>query len=1146
MNRQYFVLEKLVQAKIAAILTMIEDGKDVKSYLEESAVKMTVTKETGDVSLSVNGKSLHFAYDENTLADASVNFAVVSNSERLLNCVASDKGVLLVSPDGDWAEAAARLAAATLGRFIHVVRIHAKSLFSTGEENDGLRMLLEGLTDSDDMLCLRLSEGAAAKVNVPKLYQALKAQEYQRKSFQRSLERRTAPLKRVIFVQEIGSENADVLSLGDAFRVVKLNAADEEENFAQQLLKLGFDDGEDLAKHFSAIEKIRKEDCTTNSGQVLSKVDAPWVQSEAYKAVRERFLYGEVPIQQMRASESERSKVAAPILTESPWLAPVAARALRRPVDPEIEPRLQEALSQLHLDPTPVFRRQAQTLLDILRTRGSGGVLLRGPPLSGKSALASACARAMDWELKRYPGAALADDEGAQGFEKFLAGLTTSSVSRGKKLPLALIVVEDVPWSAAPAVAQIVRPLISSRRSLLSSGHLLVNRRRLALLVIDTLDEKDNLHPALEATFHVVKAESASVTHEAHLRHCIEHDLPQVSDSTAKKVTEYLRRFSVWREEILKRGDHWQYRLVNVNNVLHILKAAKVDSATDVSEVDNVLLWSCLFCFSQDFTPKQKDLLEKMVREALDCSAVPIDESLFDFIYENGAWTAYESHLPRDSPVLARHARAVKIARLLLKNGISFDVIGPKDSGKSTLLKHLSEWSANSPDGEDKDLSLFVRCGSWSDPASLVDDLWKVGTASKATMELVPFKGGKLNVFLDDVDRADQSVAFSAGFLGRRHCWPGRAAAKGSIANTTFVASYSGEDVRVTNGSSFVLLLSQLDHGDHETVFKRAIGNHFASFEVEVQFHVERLISASVAVNEIASSDGNQLFSLSQSLKMAEGLKRAHPDRQDTPEELTNLWLHEVSRSHADRVANVENKDVFVEAVSSILRKTVSEESANCWMEAQLRDDEGRGDIYADFDGADEPISDTYSRVDVSAALAHMRKAADGSSDGAVVFSQEVARLYCKIRRALSLPEGHCVFLDPHRSLPSSEALIATVARSQASEWRVLRSTHSADGKWRQLFRELVRLTGYTHCYRGSSSLPFLRHGEQDLHFVRLRGRIHRRRQREMHGMSGKPHSRRHKLGFIHFERVAGKTCNATMAFIPRYLNRWSWIEIQA
>ncbi len=50
----------------------------------------------------------------------------------------------------------------------------------------------------------------------------------------------------------------------------------------------------------------------------------------------------------------------------------------------------------------------------------------------------------------------------------------------------------------------------------------------------------------------------------------------------------------------------------------------------------DILLFCALFCFSQDLDPDQRGRMEDMAREELDCFQVPIQESLYEYLYEGG------------------------------------------------------------------------------------------------------------------------------------------------------------------------------------------------------------------------------------------------------------------------------------------------------------------------------------------------------------------------------------------------------------------------------------------------------------------------------------------------------------------------------
>ncbi len=51
------------------------------------------------------------------------------------------------------------------------------------------------------------------------------------------------------------------------------------------------------------------------------------------------------------------------------------------------------------------------------------------------------------------------------------------------------------------------------------------------------------------------------------------------------------------------------------------------------------------------------------------------------------------------------------------------------------------------------------------------------------------------------------------------------------------------------NTGNFVMLMSDLDENDLVTIFSKSLGAHFLTFEVEIRFHIRKLVRASVDIN---------------------------------------------------------------------------------------------------------------------------------------------------------------------------------------------------------------------------------------------------------------------------------------------------------
>ncbi len=69
------------------------------------------------------------------------------------------------------------------------------------------------------------------------------------------------------------------------------------------------------------------------------------------------------------------------------------------------------------------------------------------------------------------------------------------------------------------------------------------------------------------------------------------------------------------------------------------------------------------------------------------------------------------------------------------------------------------------------------------------------------------------------------------------------------FSRTSFVLCHSSSSLSYSNGSSFSLLLppapsAEDERRDREAAFSKALGKHFEPFEIEVHFHLRRIVAA--------------------------------------------------------------------------------------------------------------------------------------------------------------------------------------------------------------------------------------------------------------------------------------------------------------
>ncbi len=249
--------------------------------------------------------------------------------------------------------------------------------------------------------------------------------------------------------------------------------------------------------------------------------------------------------------------------------------------------------------------------------------------------------------------------------------------------------------------------------------------------------------------------------------------------------------------------------------------------------------------------------------------------------------------------------------------------------------------------------------------------------------------------------------------------------------------------------------MSDLDADDLVSIFRQQLGDFFIPFEVEIHFHLEKLIRASVALNR-AEVANRLAFPFQCNARIITGLFRSNKDCQvsailmlkglstsyiihvcmhskDTEAELTKMWIHEVRRTYCDRLrasgGSIESMYEFEDFVNAHLNETISPTAAKTWAVQSAGPD-----LYGDFVN----VHGFYTEIGSEAAMRHVRTSIDRLRKGEKVageteetpapsppdpkkelqFQRQLAEfgltqnkvvLFCRLQRILTMEQGHLV-----------------------------------------------------------------------------------------------------------------------------------------
>ena len=450
---------------------------------------------------------------------------------------------------------------------------------------------------------------------------------------------------RMIFLEPEQSR----FSLGNSFKIIKAGIeSDPEAGMRRTLEAMGLqEESASLARAFREIQTIRDESYRQNGGRRLDQAE-PYRKTKAYKEIKESFLYGDIRVSEIHSDPQGRFGSA---MSTEPWLRDVAKVILHRPVDPRaLDESLAAACKQRDLSLEEPFRREAETLMAVLSS-SRDAVAVAGPRLSGKTTLLDAVSSALGHEVHHFCSVAIdggrnCDPYARRGFESFVNSLARG---RGTRHRDVLIVLHG-PLASEETAAFVVR-LVRNRRVLLGSGHLMINVRKFRVAVELSEEDVEPLPPERRSwldSFYVVRTCPLELPWRATLRSNMRRlGMPPVTadageEETRKVITEEIERhvdlFQECRAQLTGSDDLAELRHVNANNFLLLLRAADVYRSASVAQAREVLLFAALFCFSQDLNEEQRDRIERVARERLDCFNVPIQESLYEYFYDGSKY----------------------------------------------------------------------------------------------------------------------------------------------------------------------------------------------------------------------------------------------------------------------------------------------------------------------------------------------------------------------------------------------------------------------------------------------------------------------------------------------------------------------------
>jgi hypothetical protein len=374
---------------------------------------------------------------------------------------------------------------------------------------------------------------------------------------------------------------------------------------------------------------------------------------------------------------------------------------------------------------------------------------------SCKTTLWQLCAETLDLDAHHISSLQLTSKQGRAFLERFLAAACHAhSAKRARHLLLVFDgpLVEELETFALPLVQSI-------NYAVTSAGRLISPGQRKIKVVLET-PAMAGLSPGMINVFTLINCQNTTLDWLAYLRSnfralIVGDKAESLSDKQEALQTEIEKRVRIFRQCRKEIGiaDSLGTDCVNILNFLQLAKAAKTVSLSDPAHVSHVLLFASLFSFTQDLGASDRDKIELMIRQHLDCFSVPTEHSMYEYYFDpdvdGGTWLHFCDAMPADSTVLARHAKLVKLSHLLMTSMSNVELAGSKGVGKSTVLKELFRHPAF-----DSDLALVFKCAASSDVNLLVAAVCKaMREKERSKGAYLPLgSGASLRVMVDNVN----------------------------------------------------------------------------------------------------------------------------------------------------------------------------------------------------------------------------------------------------------------------------------------------------------------------------------------------------------------------------------------------------------
>ncbi|KAK5609612.1 Dynein heavy chain 2, axonemal [Crenichthys baileyi] len=345
------------------------------------------------------------------------------------------------------------------------------------------------------------------------------------------------------------------------------------------------------------------------------------------------------------------------------------------------------------------------------------------------------------------------------------------------------------------------------------------------------------------------------------------------------------------------------------------------------------LIWSICASVDEDGRKKVDNLLR-----SIDIT-FPVKDTVYEYYVDpkNKSWVPFEDQLPKSwhynasapfHKIMVPTVDTVRynlLVQALVSNQHPVLLTGPVGTGKTSVAQNVLQ-------GLDKKWTALAINMSAQMTSNNIQAIIENRTEKRTKGVFFPAGGKQMLCFLDDLNMPAHDLFGSQPPLELMRFWIDygfwydRQKQTPKYVKDMFLLASMGPpgggrtQISARFQSSFNLInMTFPNESQIKSIFGSMINQKLQLFNEEVKPVGETVTQATLELYNAVSAEFlptpakiHYLFNLRDISKVFQGLLRAHPDYQDTQNDITRLWIHECFRVFSDRLVNQSDMNTFI------------------------------------------------------------------------------------------------------------------------------------------------------------------------------------------------------------------------------------------